>query len=187
MAYGALVFIVSLMMRVHGLTVGEAGGVFGGVFAAGAVVGNLVGGTWADRLAARDMAWLPRFSGWGMIVAIPFYELALWSSDIRLMGAMLFVGATILNGSVPAAFSSVHVVCGSKRRALAVALTFFFANLLGLGLGPLIAGALSDRFGAIYGSGEGLRIALVVVMWVLLPAGCLLIRAARHFRQDAED
>ena len=187
MAYGAFVFLVSAMIRIHGVTVGEAGAIFGGVSAAGAVIGTLAGGSLADRLASRDVAWLPRVAGWGLIVSLPFYELALLSSNVTAMAAWLFLGAIVLNGCVPAAYSSIHVVCGSKRRALAVALMFFFANLVGLGLGPVIAGTLSDAFAVSHGAAEGLRLALMIVNGVLLPAGWLLIRAARYFKQDTED
>jgi MFS family permease len=187
MAYGALVFIVSMMVRVHGLNVAQAGAIFGGAFAAGSMLGSLAGGWIADRFAARDMAWLPRIGGWGIILAVPFYELALWAPDVKVMTPLLVVAATMLSASIPAAFASIHVVCGSKRRALSVAMMFFLANLIGLGLGPVVAGALSDYFGATHGPAEGLRLALMLVMLVLFPAGWLMLRAARYFGQDAED
>ena len=43
-AYGAMVFVVSLMIRAHGLNAAQAGAVFGVISAIGAVVGNLGGG-----------------------------------------------------------------------------------------------------------------------------------------------
>lgn len=187
MAYGAFVFIVSLMIRVHGLNVAQAGATFGAISAVGAVIGCVGGGALADRLALRDITWLPRFAGWGMIVAIPLYEFALWSPTIFVMSPFLLLGAIVINAAVIPAFSAIHVVCGSKRRALSIALLFFFANLIGLGLGPVMAGALSDAFATTHGPGEGLRYALMIVMTVLLPAGWIMLRAARDFKRDAED
>jgi MFS family permease len=93
----------------------------------------------------------------------------------------------VLASAVPAAFTAIHVVCGSRRRAFAIAITFFFANLLGLGLGPVITGALSDAFAVAHGKAEGLRYALMASTTVLLPAGWLMLRAVRTFRADAED
>lgn len=187
MAYGAFVFIVSLMIRAHGLNVSQAGATFGAVSAVAAVIGSLGGGALADRLGARNISWLPRFAGWTMIAAIPLYELALSASTLYAMVPALLLAVTVHSAVVPPAFSAVHVVCGSKRRALAVAVVFFFANLIGLGLGPILSGALSDAFGAVYGSAEGLRYALMAMMTVLLPAGWLMLRAARNFESDAED
>ncbi len=187
MCYGALVFIVSLMIRVHGMNVAQAGTAFGTISAVGGLIGSIGGGVLADRLAARDLTRLARVGGLLMFAAIPFYELALWSSSLTVMVCLLVVGTMVLNAVVPPAYSALHVVCGSKRRALAMALVFFFANLIGLGLGPFIAGALSDRFAVVHGSADGLRYALMVVMSVLLPAGWLMLRAARYMHQDAED
>src|SRR3546814_15891945 len=49
MAYGALVFMASFMIRVHGLTVAEAGSLFGVMSAVTAVIGSLGGGKLTDR------------------------------------------------------------------------------------------------------------------------------------------
>jgi predicted MFS family arabinose efflux permease len=187
MAYGAFVFIVSFMIRVHGLDTAQAGALFGGIAAVAAVIGSVGGGALADRWARKDIAWLPRFAGGAMLLAIPLYELALGSSSLALMIPVLLLGVIVHSAVVPPAFSAIHGVCGSRRRALSVAVVFFFANLIGLGLGPLLTGWLSDRFAVTHGSAEGLRYALLVMMTVLLPAGLLMLRAARSLQSDAED
>ena len=187
MAYGALVFIVSFMVRVHGLNIAQAGGTFGTISAIGAIIGNLAGGTFADRLAARDVAWLARLAGWGMIGALPLYELALSASTIAAITPLLLLSTIVLAGVVPPMFSALHMVCGSKRRAISVAVAFFFANLIGLGAGPVIAGSLSDVLSIAYGKADGLRYALMIVMMIFVPGGCLMLRAAQYLNTDAED
>jgi predicted MFS family arabinose efflux permease len=186
-AYGALVFIVSVMIRVHGLSVAKAGATFGTIVAVSALIGNLVGGAVADRLARRNLAWLAPFAGWGMIAAMPIFQLALWSPSLVTMIPLLLLAMVLLSGVVPAMYSALHVVCGSKRRALAVAIAFFFANLIGLGLGPVIAGSLSDVLAFNYGPAEGLRYALMIVTNVLALAGWFMLRAVRYLQTDAED
>jgi len=187
MAYGALIFIVSLMIRAYGLSTAQAGATFGAVAAVGTLVGSVVGGAFADRLASKDLAWLCRLAGWGVIVTLPMFEGALWTHSIIAMSILLLVGSTVLSGVVPPVFSAIQVVCGSQRRALSVALVYFFANMVGFGLGPVITGALSDRFGAVYGSADGLRYALMIVMCVLLPSAWLMLRAAPHIAAEAEE
>jgi len=186
MSYGALVFIVSFMIREHGLSVARSGLTFGTISAFGAIVGNLSGGALADRLASRDIAWFARLGGWGMIVALPLYELSLSAPTIIVMVPLLFLATVVLTGLIPAMFAALHAVCGSKRRALAVAVAFFFANLIGLGLGPVLAGSLSDALSPRYGLAEGLRYALMTVMTAFVPAGWFLLRAAPHIKTDAE-
>jgi predicted MFS family arabinose efflux permease len=187
MAYGALVFVVSLMMRTYGLSVSQAGATFGAISAIGAVVGSVGGGALADRLATRDLAWSARVAALGMIMSTPFYELAFSAQGVSRMAPVLLLATTLLTAAVPAMFSSLHVVCGTERRALSVAVVFFFSNLIGLGLGPLITGMLSDRLAAVLGAADGLRYSMMLVTTVLLLSGGLMLRAARYLKRDAED
>jgi len=85
-AYGAYVFIVSLMIRLHGVTVGTASAVFGTLSTVSAIIGSLLGGALADRLAKRDLAWVARLPGWGLIIALPIYEIALLAPTLPLDG-----------------------------------------------------------------------------------------------------
>ncbi|MDT9600112.1 spinster family MFS transporter [Sphingosinicella rhizophila] len=187
MAYGALVFTSSFMIRVHGLTIAEAGGLFGTMSAIGAVIGNLAGGIWTDRLAKRDIAWTARLPGWGLMIALPLYWGAFLAPSVPLMAGILLIASIVLTGVIPPMFSALHLVCGTSRRAMAVAIAFFFANLIGLGLGPIIAGSLSDWFAQSHGPGDGLRYALMIVMVVFVPSGFFMLRAARTLRADMED
>jgi MFS family permease len=187
MAYGAMAFVVSLMIRVHGESVARAGAAFGVVTTVGVALGGILGGGLADRLAARNIARLAVFPAWGLLGALPFYEVALWSRSFPAMLVLLSLATTLLAAVVPAMFAALHVVCGSRRRAFSVAAAFLFVNLLGIGLGPTLSGFLSDRLGALYGAGEGLRDALMIVTAVLVPASYLMLRAARHLQTDSED
>jgi predicted MFS family arabinose efflux permease len=187
MAYGSIAFIVSFIIRIHGLNVAQAGATFGVVAAVGTVIGNVGGGALADRLAARDIAWPARLSGWGMMIAMPFYDLALSAHSVVNMAWLLLLAQILTASSTPATFSSLHLVCGSRRRAMAVAIVFFFANLIGLGLGPVIAGSLSDRLAVTHGAAQGLQYALIIVFTVFFPiSGWFMLRAARHLKADAE-
>ena len=59
---------------------------------------------------------------------------------------------------------------------MSIALIYLFANLIGLGLGPLTAGALSDALRPIFGE-ESLRYALLALCPGYLWAGWYLWRA----------
>ena len=187
MAYGALVFSVSFMIRVHGLSVAEAGGLFGLMSAIGAIIGNIGGGRLTDRLAKRDIAWIARLPGWGLVIAMPLYVSAFLAGNIVVMAGIFMVAGILVAGVVPPIFAAMHVVCGSARRAMAVALAFFFANLIGLGIGPLAAGAFSDHLSQRFGPADGLRYALIIMTTTFLPAGFFMLRAARRLKADAEE
>jgi len=186
MAYGAFVFTVSYLIRTHGLSVGRASAIFGTVSTVTAVIGSLVGGALADRLARRHISWLARLPGWVLILALPAYELAFSVRSLALTVVFLGIGGSLLTGAIPSMFAALHAVCGSARRAMSVAVIFFFANLIGTGLGPIITGRLSDYFAASVGPAEGLRYAMMIVMVTFVPSGWFMLRASRNLARDQE-
>lgn len=186
MAYGAFVFTVSYLIRTHGLSVGRASAIFGTVSTVTAVIGSLVGGALADRLARRHISWLARLPGWVLILALPVYELAFSVRSLALTVVFLGIGGSLLTGAIPSMFAALHAVCGSARRAMSVAVIFFFANLIGTGLGPIITGRLSDYFAASVGPAEGLRYAMMIVMVTFVPSGWFMLRASRNLARDQE-
>jgi len=68
-------------------------------------------------------------------------------------------------------------------RAMASAILFFILNFIGLGLGPLVVGMLSDFLAPSYGS-ESLRYALGIVAFVNLVSATFFILAARKLLDD---
>jgi hypothetical protein len=77
-----------------------------------------------------------------------------------------------------------HGLVSLRMRAVSSSVLFLVLNFIGLGLGPLITGVLSDVFGAAMGAGEGLRWALVVVTLTNIWAAAHYLYAARTLRGD---
>jgi MFS family permease len=100
--------------------------------------------------------------------------------------ALIFCGTLLTTVVVPSTLAGVHLVCGSKRRATAIMLLLFFGNMIGMGLGPLVAGVISDYRSAVEGS-ESLRTALMIMTCVIPPGGWLFWRAAGSIAADTED
>jgi MFS family permease len=186
-AYGALVFSVSFMMRVHWMSVSEAGGAYGLVSSVAVVIGTFAGATVTDLLSKkRGLRWAALVPGISLITSLPLQCAAFLADSVLVMFALLLLASCLFSAAVPAMFAALHLVCGSKRRAMAVAAAFFFANLFGLGLGPPLTGALSDMFADAYGPGEGLRYALLIMCAALAPAGFFMLRAAKRLEADLE-
>lgn len=182
-AYGVMIFVVSFMVRVLGVPLGQAGTLFGAAGTVALIVGSIGGGYLIDRLGRKDLRWLAWAPAAVLAGALPLYLLAFLSSDVWVFIGLIGVAGLAINAGLPAFFSILHSVCGSARRAMAVAIVFFFANLIGLGLGPVITGALSDLFTGWYGV-EGLRYALLVMVFILLPAAVASYAIAGRIRQD---
>ena len=70
-------------------------------------------------------------------------------------------------------------------RALTSAILFFVLNLIGLGMGPLAAGLLSDFLTQSYGS-DGLRYAMIVIGAIASTGIGMFVLAARNLPADLE-
>ncbi len=186
LAYGALIFTTPFIVRVHGLDLAQAGAIFGAVAASAAVVGSLVGGALADRVIKRDLKALCRLCAIGLILSLPLQAAAFLTASVPLMFVCIFVSVALLSGVIPSQYAVLHMVCGSRRRATAIALALLVINLIGMGAGPIITGAISDHFGATLGSGEGLRRAILIMIFVFVPSGLLMLPAQRHLAHDLE-
>ena len=184
-AYGAIVFVPSYLVRVAGLPLTTVSAALGGVGALGAVLGTLGGGFIANRAVRRDLRWAAWLPAVVLVIAYPFYVAAFLTTDLTLFTLLSLVAGLCLSAGVPGIFTALHAVCGSARRAMAVAIAFFFANLVGLGLGPVITGVLSDAFSASMGA-VGLRWALICAMSFMLVAALFFYLAGRAMPPDVE-
>lgn len=172
-AYGAVLFVPSYLVRALQVDFAVVGLAYGLVSAAGALIGTL-GGWWLiDRLAAHDRAWLLRLPALAMLVGTPFYLASFLIPSFWAFLLLGGIGATLVAAALPATFVAAHAVCGSKRRAMEVAILLFFMSLIGAALGPVATGLVSDwlqpRFGAM---GLGYALAL---MSLSMPAVAMLL------------
>jgi MFS family permease len=185
-AYGSLVFIPSYLVRVLGRPIADAGLYYGATSAAAVLIGSLAGGAVCDLLTRRNARWIALFPALGFgLAAIPNCLMFL-IDDFGSFLVVSTIGGILLYAALPAAFSAIHAVCGSARRATAIAIVLFFGNLLGFGLGPVLTGALSDLFSESYGP-AGLRCALFIMMALTVPTALLMVSAAPAVGQDLED
>ena len=78
-----------------------------------------------------------------------------------------------------------HSLVGLRQRAVASAALFFIINLIGLGLGPLTIGIISDLLRPEFGDADGLRYAIIAVA-LTAKTWCIahFFLAARYLERD---
>lgn len=187
----------SFLIRSHGLSLPEAGllmGVGGGLISA---VGTLCCGAMTDRLAVRDSRWQLGTALLGTALSMPFGLLFfLWPAgtafhigSIAIPTAMLFYFGFAFFAvwwTVPC-FGSLSHLFPAKYLAQGTAMFFMGTTLLGVGLGPLLVGALSDYLTASFGD-EALRYALACnTALLIIPCLCLMLAIPRYRRQVGGD
>ncbi|WP_126177113.1 spinster family MFS transporter [Tsuneonella rigui] len=184
-AYGALTWFPAYMTRVLSWQLSDVGLTFALTKGLATLVGTLGGAYLTDRLGRNDQRWIARLPSLLLVGSFVFYMVSLASADQTMFFGASFIAATGIGAALPAMFSVLHLVCGGERRSMAVAIMFFFANFIGLGIGPLMTGLLSDEFTARYGV-IGLRYALGVSMFAFIPSSIAMWICSRRLRCDLE-
>lgn len=185
-AYGALIFIPSYLIRVLHVPLAKVSLTVGAVGGAGSLLGTLAGGWFADRLVRHDIRWLAWLPAAACALAGPMYCAALATDRFWIFVGISGVAGILLAGGLPPVFAAIHAICGSSRRALAIAIVLFSATLLGGGFGPLLSGALSDALRVDFGE-QSLRPALMAGVSLLVVTGGLFYRFGCEMPHDLED
>ena len=149
--YGFSSWKPSFYLRQFELSQAEVGSVLGIMGLLAGAPSMLIGGFLGDRLIAKSRKLALRFIAYAALLVIPFYGLALmqdsWVVTTLLLGAGLVFYYIGYGPALSIALSAV----APNQRALAASFGFLSSNLLGLGLGPLLIGVISDaavgRFG----------------------------------------
>lgn len=146
--YGAGNFSTLLLMREKGMSLTEVALWYALVVAVFMSAGIFVSGRLIDRFAHRDKAsygWLPAAS---LVLAAPLYAGFVLAPSWPMALAFL-AGPTALNYFyLSAGVTLVQQEVRPDRRVLSGALFLLVANLTGIGIGPTLVGAISDRLKA---------------------------------------
>jgi MFS family permease len=164
-AYGAAAWTMAYFIRFHHLEVAQAALLIGGLGAATGGVGTVVGGFVGDRLGARDRRWLAWWPALTVLAAAGVGASAFLTGS-AILGVAGVAATVFLNALYqPATYALVQSVAHADERATAAGLMIFIQNLVGLGLGPLAVGVMSDHLAAAYGPRAlGIALALLFVL-----------------------
>jgi sugar phosphate permease len=183
--YGLGQWLPAFFIRIHQMGIAETATYFGLVLGVASAIGTFLGGALADRLAQRDRrvyVWLPAT---GVLIAFPFYFVAMLQGNPYLAIGIL-IAPSILNSLwLGPAFGTIQNLAPMKMRALASAILLFILNIIGLGLGPFLVGVLSDLLSGTFGS-DSLRYAILIATVAYFWAGAHFLLAGRSIRQDLD-
>jgi MFS family permease len=182
-SYGIVQWQPTFFIRSYGLTSGELGTWFAVIYGLGGILGTYGGGEWASRRAAHNERMQLKAAAFvyaSLSIIYPFiYLSANHYLAFGLLGVVSLISSTI-NGPL---LATVQTLVPERMRAMSIALIFLFANLIGMGLGPLAAGALSDALRPWAGQ-ESLRCALLVLSPGYFWAAWHFWHASRTVTQD---
>lgn len=174
-------------IRSHGMSSGEAG-TWLAFFAGVGALGTLVGGLLSDKLSARtgDRRWYMWVPGIATLVMVPFQFVSYLSNDLTLVIPAFFIMISLASMFFGPSFAVSQTLATLRSRAVATSLLLLVQTLVGLGLGPLVAGQLSELFKPHVGE-DSFRYGLCVVGMVNLWAAYHYFAGARTIRQNFEN
>ena len=146
--YGLSGFQAPMAQRVHGIMPGDFALQFGVPLSLAAAFGTFMAGWLIEKLTPRSftaVSWVPAV---GLLLAIPFYEVAYFLPTEQLWLARILwcLGAIFHYAYLSSQYSIGQGVVSQRSRATAIAIMLLLIALIGNGLGPQIVGWMSDMF-----------------------------------------
>ncbi len=175
--YAVITWGPTFLARVHAMPWSDIGVSLGWIIGLGGSFGALAGGRLADWMGRRDVRWYMRLPALQTLLAVPFLVgftlLPSPSQSLACFIPFYMLGAMYVGPM----FAMIQGLVELRMRATAAAILLFVANMVGLGLGPLLVGVLNDHvFAQQYGA-HAIRHSLLVV-GMLGGLGCALFWAA---------
>ena len=182
--YAVISFFPTFLFRTHGMNVSEIGVWLGIILGVAGGLGFAGGGYVADRLGRRGQ----RYALWGVAGATMFawiFHFPVFLAGNPYWSLVFFVVPAIFaNFYLATTFAQIQGLVGLRMRAVASALLLFILNSVGLGLGPLLAGVLSDILEGPFGA-DAMRYSLLSIAVIIGPWSAFhYLAAGRHIEGD---
>ena len=180
--YTMLAFMGSILAETHNRSdlIPMLGWFFFGVAAT-----NIISGTWSDHLANRSGAlrYIPALVA---LIGVPCYVMGVFAESPMVTFWLFGMGLWLCSSYNGLAAGLIQMYVPGSVRGQASALYLFVISMVGLGIGPALAGFLADTFTSQGFGNQSLPIALsvVIVSASILALGAFLL-SMRRYRVDA--
>lgn len=139
------------LIRVKGMTLGDVATYYALILGVTGMIGTFGSGWLVDRLARRNrrwFAWLPAIT---LATTIPFWVGIILAPTWQMTLAFIAIPALLGNTYLAPALTVVQNAVSPNRRTVSGAVLLFILNLVGLGIGPVYVGTISDWAKPQYG------------------------------------
>ena len=182
--YGVGNFFAPFLARVHGMPVEDIGTWLGITSGFGGIIGTFLGGFLADKYGKKDLRWymwIPMIAG---ALNCPVSYFAFFHDNLNVVLVTYFMTALLTALYLGPSIAITHNLIDAKKRALASAILFLVLNFIGLGLGPLGIGIISDYLSADYGA-ESLRYAFTITWLTGVLSIILFYFGSKTYQEEA--
>lgn len=176
LSYSVSFWAAPYALRTFEVSESEVGWIIGSLGALAGFLGVIVGGAIADWLKTRNPSgrvWVIIF---GAVAPVPAIWIAFTTSDLTLFFAMIFPAQALASCALGATAATTQDLVLPRMRGTATATFFISTTLIGLALGPYLAGRVSELAG---GGSEGLSTGVLSLLLTVPIALVSAILAAR--------
>ena len=168
LGYAIISFYPSFLVRSFSMSLSTIGIYLGLILGIAGGLGFAGGGYVADKIGQKGT----RYSFQAIVAAL----LIAWMLNFPIFFAssglsslsFFIIPAILSNVYLATTFAQTQSLVPLRMRAVASAIILFVINSIGLGFGPLLAGALSDYLAVDYGN-ESMRYSLLIIAAVIGP------------------
>lgn len=184
--YSGATFHAAFLIRSHEWGTAQAGALLAVVGGCG-VAGTFLGGFLADRLSARlgDNRWYMWVPGVATLLLVPIQLIGYLGAQTTVVVSAFAVGGFLSAVFFGPSFATTQAIAASQMRATAASIVIFVKTMVGLGLGPLLIGRVSDLLLPVAGR-HSLRYALLLLGLFGLWSGVHFMLGARRLRADLD-
>ena len=184
--YALALWTPAVMMRSFGLDLVSTGQFLASLLLIGGSAGVFAGGWLADRLGTRNRAWYAWLPAGAWLISSAAWALGLMAPNLWIAWPLLLVGNALNILWLGPVVTAVQHLAPARMRSTASGSFLLINNLIGLGVGPLLIGHVSDALKSTYGV-DSLRNAAVAGTAFYVLAALLMFTAAKRLQSDWVD
>ncbi len=181
-SFGVVAWVPTFLIRVHDMKLGTVGLYLAISIGFGGALGTVLAGRLSDRFAKSAIAWLC----WTPVVFIlaskPFAIAGFLAQSKPVALVLLLVPFTFGAAYMASTISVLHGAVTARARPMASALLLLLINLIGMGVGPLFVGTVSD----IWQSG-GVAFGLAAIQAFGIAGAIMIFSAGRTLKRYEND
>lgn len=183
LSYAVSFWSAPYALRELGASPATAGFVIGGLGALSGFIGVTIGGIVADKLRGANPSGRIAVLLFGAVAPVPAITIAFTTENVPLFYAMLFPAQALASCALGAAAATTQDLVLPRMRGTATATFFIGTTLIGLALGPYLAGRVSTLTGDL-GTGVLSLLLSVPIALVAAIAAYRLLPAAEAGREE---
>jgi MFS family permease len=179
--YGLALWTPSVLIRSFGLDLVSTANFLASLVLIGGCAGVFAGGWLADRLGRMDRGWYAKLPAIAWLITAPTFAAGLLAPSLWIAWPLLLIPNALNILWLGPVTTAVQHLVPRPMRATASASFLLINNLVGLGIGPLLIGRLSDALKSTYGA-DALRNAAVGCTAFYLVAAVLMLLCVKPLR-----